>query len=78
MTMIRNKKVLSSLKSKPSKPILTHLYGYGGFGDNCKPTHAIDNEIFMNNLDGMYVVAHIRGGGEYGDDWWEQGKKEKK
>ena len=78
MTLIRKKKVLKSLKDKPTKPILTHLYGYGGFGDTCKPTHAIANEVFMNNMDGMYVVAHIRGGGEYGDDWWEQGKKEKK
>jgi prolyl oligopeptidase len=78
MTLIRKKKVLKSLKDKPTKPILTHLYGYGGFGDTCKPTHAIANEVFLNNMDGMYVVAHIRGGGEYGDDWWEQGKKDKK
>jgi prolyl oligopeptidase len=78
MTLIRKKKVLKSLKDKPTKPIVTHLYGYGGFGDTCKPTHAIANEVFLNNMDGMYVIAHIRGGGEYGDDWWEQGKKEKK
>jgi prolyl oligopeptidase len=78
MTLVGKKKVLKSLKDKPKKPIVTHLYGYGGFGDTCKPTHDYVNQIFLNNMDGLYVVAHIRGGGEYGDDWWENGKKEKK
>ena len=32
MTIIRKKSVLPSLDMVPEKPILTHLYGYGGFG----------------------------------------------
>jgi len=30
------------------------------------------NLVFMNNLNGMYVVANIRGGGEFGNNWHMQ------
>jgi len=32
----------------------------------------------LDNLGGMLVVASIRGGGEYGEDWHHAGTKEKK
>lgn len=32
----------------------------------------------MDNLNGMYVVAAIRGGGDYGELWHEAGIKEKR
>ncbi len=34
--------------------------------------------IWMDNLHGMYVVAAIRGGGDYGELWHEAGTKEKR
>jgi prolyl oligopeptidase len=34
--------------------------------------------IWMENLHGMYVVAAIRGGGDYGELWHEAGTKEKR
>jgi len=54
------------MDSKPTKPIPTILYGYGGFGAPETPSFNLMNLVFMNNLDGMYVVANIRGGGEFG------------
>lgn len=69
MFLIRKKSVLPSLDKAPSKPIPTILYGYGGFGNPETPKFSLMNLIFMNNLNGMYVVANIRGGGEFGSNW---------
>jgi len=66
MFLIRKKSILPSMDSKPTKPIPTILYGYGGFGAPETPSFNLMNLVFMNNLDGMYVVANIRGGGEFG------------
>jgi prolyl oligopeptidase len=71
MFLIRKKSILPSLDKKPTKPIPTILYGYGGFGNPETPSFNLMNLVFMNNLDGMYVVANIRGGGEFGKQWHE-------
>ena len=66
MFLIRKKSILPSIKEQPKQPIPTILYGYGGFGNPEIPSFNLNNLIFMNNLGGMYVVANIRGGGEFG------------
>ncbi len=52
----------------------TLLYGYGGFGISLTP----DYQTFplLNWLDqgGTYVMAHIRGGGEFGNAWTQAAK----
>ena len=55
----------------------TILYAYGGFNSSVLPefTPAI---VAWMEMGGMYAVANIRGGAEYGDDWHEAGKREKK
>lgn len=77
LSIIRKKDTLPSLEN-PKQPILTHLTAYGGFGNIKKPEFSPSNLVFFNNLGGILVIAHIRGGGEKGLNWQLDGKKEKR
>ncbi|XP_044755944.1 prolyl endopeptidase [Coccinella septempunctata] len=54
------------------------LYGYGGFNVSLTPSFGVSKLIFTNNFRGIYALANIRGGGEYGDKWHDGGRFENK
>lgn len=55
----------------------TILYGYGGFGMSETPTF-LRNWVPWISRGGVFAVANIRGGGEFGSDWHKGGIKDKK
>jgi prolyl oligopeptidase len=55
----------------------TILYGYGGFNISLTPSFSIANAVWMEQ-GGIYVVANLRGGGEYGKKWHDAGTQLKK
>ncbi len=78
MFLIKKKDVLPSLDIKPEKPIPTILYGYGGFNISITPAFSPGFLLFLKNLGGMFCIANLRGGGEYGEEWHKLGCHEKK
>ncbi|MBX3243892.1 MAG: S9 family peptidase [Acidobacteria bacterium] len=63
------------LKLDGSNPTL--LYGYGGFNINQTPGFSVSRAVWME-MGGIYAVANIRGGAEYGKEWWANGAVLKK
>ncbi len=60
----------TGLRRDGSNP--TMLYAYGGFDISLTPGFSVSNLVWME-MGGVYAVANLRGGGEYGRDWHEAG-----
>ena len=46
------------------------IFGYGGFNIPMTPQFKIERMLFLEN-GGIYAIANLRGGGEYGEEWHE-------
>jgi len=51
----------------------TLLYGYGGYGVSMTPRFAGEQTRLWLDAGGVWAVANLRGGGEYGEDWHNDG-----
>jgi oligopeptidase B len=49
------------------------LYAYGSYGASMAPTFA-SNRLSLLDRGAVYAIAYIRGGGELGEEWREQGR----
>ena len=59
------------MKLDGTAPLL--LYGYGSYGASISPTFS-SSRLSLLDRGVIYAIAHIRGGGELGEEWREQGR----
>ncbi|CEF71330.1 Prolyl endopeptidase [Strongyloides ratti] len=68
LIMFYNRKTLRNRKN----PII--LEGFGGFKSTLRPNYALSKLLFVKHFGGIWCIAGIRGGGEYGTKWHLNGK----
>lgn len=57
----------------PNRPAPTLLHGYGGFNIAMPPSYIVLAAAWVA-AGGTFTLAHLRGGSEFGRDWWAQGR----
>jgi prolyl oligopeptidase PreP (S9A serine peptidase family) len=76
MTIVGKRSTFDSIATGKKAPTL--LYGYGGLGVSLT-SNSLPSAIYFWILSGgLYAVANIRGGGEFGEEWHNAGMKMRK
>ena len=65
----------NGVKLDGSAPLL--LYGYGSYGISISPTFS-SNRLSLLDRGVIFAIGHIRGGGELGEEWRQEGRMMKK
>ncbi|CEF69338.1 Prolyl endopeptidase [Strongyloides ratti] len=77
-----NKKVsmwlyyMNDMKLNGNNPVF--LEAYGGFRISSTPHYHSSRTMFVKNFGGIWCIANVRGGNEYGDEWYKDGILDKK
>ncbi len=69
--------VVRAKETKLDGTAATLLYGYGGFNISLEPDFSTSIAQWVRS-GGIYVKAHLRGGGEFGQDWYDGGRQANK
>lgn len=70
--------LLRSTSAPSSEPRPTLLHAYGGFNVPLAPQYPPAAMAAFVVAGGVYVHAHLRGGAEFGREWWEGGRMKNK
>jgi oligopeptidase B len=71
ISLVGRKDVLSDMEPRRPAPLL--LYGYGSYEASIDPSFSIAR-LSLLDRGAVFAIAHVRGGGEMGRHWYEQGK----
>ncbi|TYZ66216.1 hypothetical protein PybrP1_009488, partial [[Pythium] brassicae (nom. inval.)] len=70
--------IVKSKSSPLTGDLPVYLYGYGGFNISLSPAFSVARLVFVQHFGGVLALPNLRGGGEYGEDWHQDGMLFKK